>query len=221
MDLTTFTSLFSGSVYKPLSQHRQVVLDALVLLSRQLQSRLTPGYQWHERPQWLIDFPPVVEKLEQDVLIRLNQPTLTAQPKGLVLSLLQAQNNLAHLICRMAERLTYRPPVLTVELQNSMKHLNQHFGLTVQGLKLGIAKQDRFGLAGFRKQQSQVMVGVHQEVRIAVDELRDEISTFKGEVFQNEGGVDPLDMALILLSLEDMDDLTLWIRSMVIHMQQL
>ncbi|MFK0569982.1 hypothetical protein, partial [Endozoicomonas sp.] len=75
--------------------------------------------------------------------------------------------------------------------------------------------------AGFKKQQSQVMVDVHQEVRPAVDELRAMISAFKRDVFQHEGGLDPLDMALLLLSLEDMDDLTLWIRSMVIHMQQI
>lgn len=56
---------------------------------------------------------------------------------------------------------------------------------------------------------------------MAVDELRNRISACKGEVFQHEGELDPLDMALLLLSLEDMDDLTLWIRSMVIHMQQL
>lgn len=221
MDLTTFTSLFSVSAYKPLSQHRQAVLDALVLLSKQLQSRLTPEYKWHERPQWLVEFPPVVEKLEQEVLTRLNQPTLTAQPKGLVLSLLQTQNNIAHLICRMSERLTYRPPELTEELQYSMKQLSRHFGETIYRLKLGIVRQDRFGLAGFKKQQSQVMVDVHKEVRLAVDELKDMISAFKSDVFQSEGGLDPLDMALLLLSLEDMDDLTLWIRSMVIHMQQL
>ncbi len=221
MDLTTFTSLFSGSAYKPLSQHRQVVLDALVLLSRQLQSRLAPGNQWHERPQWLIEFPLTVEKLEQEVLTRLNQPTLTAPPKGLILSLLQTQNNLSHLTCRMAERLTYRPPELTKELKNSTKRLNQHFAGTVQSLKSGISKQDRYGLAGFRKQQSQIMMDVHQEVRGDVDELRDMISAFKGEVFRNEGGLDPLDMALLLLLLEDMDDLTLWIRSMVTHLQQI
>ncbi|WP_066013571.1 hypothetical protein [Endozoicomonas atrinae] len=221
MDLTTFTSLFSGSAYKPLSQHRQVVLDALVLLSRQLQSRLTSDYQWLEREKWLIDFPPAVEKLEQEILARLNQPTLTAQPKGLVLSLLQTQNNLAHLICRLAERLTYRPPKLTKDLQSSVEQLNQHFARVVYSLKSGVLKQDRLGVAGFRKQQSQALLEVNQEVKVAVDELRHMISAFKGEVFQNEGELDPLDTALLLLSLEDMDDLTLWIRSMVIHMQQL
>ncbi|WP_422444335.1 MULTISPECIES: hypothetical protein [unclassified Endozoicomonas] len=221
MDLTTFTSIFSSSAYKPLSQHRQVILDALVLLNRQLQSRLTADDQWHERAKWLVDFLPAVEKLEQEILARLNQPTLTAQPKGLVLSLLQTQNNLAHLICRLAERLTYRPPRLTEDLQRSVEQLNQHFASVVYSLKSGVAKQDRLGIAGFRKQQSRALLEVNQEVKMAVDELRNMISACKGEVFQHEGELDPLDMALLLLSLEDMDDLTLWIRSMVIHMQQL
>ncbi|USE36623.1 hypothetical protein [Endozoicomonas sp. SCSIO W0465] len=221
MDLTTFTSLFSGSVYKPLSQHRQVVLDALVLLSRQLQSRLTTDQQWHKRAKWLVDFPPAVEKLGQEILARLNQPTLTAQPRGLVLSLLQTQNNLAHLICRLAERLTYRTPKLTGDLQCSEERLNQHFASVVNSLRYGVSKQDGLGMVVFRKQRSQALLEVNQEVTIAVDELQEIISAFKGEVFQSEGELDPLDMALLLLSLEDMDDLTLWIRSMVIHMHQL
>ncbi len=221
MDLTTLTSLFFGSAYKPLSQHREVIADALVLLNRQLQSRLTSDDQWHQRAEWLIDFSPSVEKLEQEVLARVNQPTLTAQRKGQVLSLLQTQNNLANLICRLAERLTYRPPMLTGDLQRSVEQLNQHFARAVFCLKSGVAKQNRLGMAGFRKPQSRALLTINQEVMIAVNGLQGRISACKGEVFHNEGELDPLDMALLLLSLEDMDDLTLWIRLMVIHMQRL
>ena len=221
MDLTTLTSLLSGSACKPLSQHREAVADALVLLNRQLQSQLICDGQWHERPEWLIDFPLAIEKLEQEILARVNQPTLTAQRKGLVLSLLQTQNNLANLICRLAERLTYRPLKLNQDLQNAVEQINQHFARVVYSLKSGVAKQNRLGMAGFRKPQSGGLLAVNQQILIAVDELQDRVSACKEEVLQNEGELDPLDMALLLLSLEDMDDLTLWIRSMVIHMQQL
>lgn len=220
MNISTFTSIFPGSVYKPLSQHRLVVLDALVSLGRLLQGRFAADYPWHERPQWLVEFAPALAKLEQEVLTRLNQSALTEHRKGEVLSLLQTQNNLAHLICRMAERLTYRPPELTAQLQNGTKRLHQHFAETVQNLKSGIARQDRFGLTNFRKQQPQIRMSVQPDVGSAVDELKDMISALQEEVFLNGGELVPLDMALLLLTLEDMDDLTLWIRSMVTHTQQ-
>ncbi len=221
MDFTTFTRLFPGSCYKSLSLHRQVILDALVLLNKQWQRRLTGDGQCYEQENWLNDFLPTVAKLEQEILARLTQPTLTAQHKGKMLTLLQTQNNLAHLICRLAERLTYRSSRLGEDLQRSVEQLNLHFARVVYSLKAGVTKQDRLGIPGFRKQQSQALLEANQEITIAVNELRNIISACKGKVFQHEGELDPLDMALLLLSLDDMDDLALWIHSMVIHLQQL
>ncbi|WP_067582167.1 hypothetical protein [Endozoicomonas ascidiicola] len=221
MDLATFTNIFSGSATKPMNQHRKLVLDALFLLSQRFRNQSIDQSQWHQKPQWIADFPVALEKYEQEILSRLNQPTLTAQPKGLLLSLLQTQNNLAHLICRLAERLTYRPIELTESLEGSMDELSHYLYETMHCLRLRITKQDQVDLAGFKKQHIQAMDDIHHEIGGRLDALKVLISQVKSDVFQSEGKLDPLDSALLLLSLEDLDDLTFWVRSLIIHIQQL
>ncbi len=210
MNITTISRLFPGSVHTPLRQHRLLVLETLVMLSRQLQNHFNP--RWYERPDWLNDFPATTKALKVEVLTRLKQPRLTDKAK--VLALLQTQENLAQLICTMAERLTYRPLELNSTLQSSVLRLNLCFAETVQSLKTAIEKQERF--RGVRRQ---LVMGEVNPME-SVGNLRQSVLAVKGEVFENGGGVPPLDMALLLLSLEDMDDLTLWLHSMVNQIQQ-
>ena len=220
MNLATFTSIFSGSALQPLSKHRKLVLDALFLLSQRLLKQYRGQQPWHQKPQWVSEFPIALEKREQEILACLNQPTLTVQPKGMLLSLLQTQNNLAHLVARLAERMTYRPVEMTEPLAKSMDELSNDFYETMHCYRLRVLKQDQLELAGYRKQHNQAMGEVHQEISERLDKLKSSISAVKSDVFQSEGKLDPLDTALLLLSLEDMDDLTFWLRSLIIHIQQ-
>ena len=210
MNLTTITRLLPGSVYPPLRQHGLLVLDALVMLSRQMQNHYNS--RWYERPEWLNDFSKAAKTLELEVLARLNQPRLNGKAK--MHALLQTQDNLTQLICRMAERLTYRRLELNSELQSSVLRLNHCFAEAAQNLRFVMDNRERFRRT--RKQLGMTEVNPIESVK----RLRQSVLEVKNDVFENSGGVPPLDIALLLLSIEDMDDLTLWMHSMVKQTEQ-
>ena len=219
MDLTTFTNIFSGSPYKPLFRHRKAVLEALGLLNRQLQNALSAKSGWQGRPEWLTEFTLVLEKHEKELIIRLHQPTLTAQPKELILAMMQTQTNLAHIINRLAERLSYRPVKLLPRMQERMIQLCSHFGKTVFLLRQGVAELEGLNRAGFRKQHASTLKQAHQELIHHIEALRECSSTLRELLFQHESQLEQMDIALLLLTLDDVEDLTLWMRSMIIQMQ--
>ena len=219
MDLATFTDIFSGSPYKPLFRHRKTVLEALGLLNRQLQSSLSAKPTWQGRPEWLTEFTLVLEKHEKELITRLHQPTLTAQPKELILAMMQTQSNLAHIINRLAERLSYRPVKLLPDMQEKMILLCRHFGKAVFLLRQGVAELEGLNRAGFRKQHASTLKQAHQELIHHIEALRECSSHLRESLFQHESQLEQMDIALLLLTLDDIEDLTLWMRSMIIQMQ--
>lgn len=219
MDLTTFTDIFSGSPYKPLFRHRKAVLEAMGLLNRQLQSSLSAKSAWKGRPEWLTEFTLVLERHEKELIARLHQPTFTAQPKELILSMMQTQTNLAHTINRLAERLSYRPVKLLPDMQERMILLSRHFGKAVFLLRQGVAELESLHKAGFRKQHASTLKAAHQELIHHIESLRECSSNLRELLFQHENSLEPMDVALLLLTLDDIEDLTLWMRSMIIQMQ--
>ena len=219
MDFATFTDIFSGSPYKPLFRHRKTVLEALGLLNRQLQSSLSEKPSWQGRPEWLTEFSLVLERHEKELITRLHQPTLTAQPKELILAMMQTQSNLAHTINRLAERLSYRPVTLLPDMQKQMIQLCHHFGKTVYLLRQGVAELEGLNRAGFRKQHASTLQQTHQDLTHHIEALREYSSRLRELSFRHENQLKPMDVALLLLSLDDIEDLTLWMRSMTLQMQ--
>ena len=215
----TFARLFSGSPFKPLSDHREAILESLMLLNRQLQSVYIAQQPWQGRPDWLMELPRKLEKLEQDVLLRLQKPSLTALPKDLVITIMQTQCNLAHLVCRLAERLSYRPLDLPGEQQRLMHRLCNNFGKAVYQLRHGAAELDALSKAGFRKQHSQSMYHVRQQLALYTDELRQDGSDLRSLVCHQENAMSAMDVALLFMTLDDIGDLTLWMRSLIVHLQ--
>ena len=219
MDFATFTDIFSGSPYKPLFRHRKTVLEALGLLNRQLQSSLSAKSTWHGRPEWLTELSLVLSKHEKELISRLHQPSITAQPKELILSMLQTQTNLAYIINRLAERLSYRPVKLLPDMQERMVQLCRHFGKAVYLLRQGIAELEGLNNAGFRKQHASTLQQAHQELTHHIEALRESSSLLRELAFKYEGQLEQMDLALLLLTIDDIEDLTLWMRSMIIQMQ--
>ena len=108
MDFKTFARLFSGSPFKPLLQHRERILDALLHLNQQVHGLNSDQSQSAQPSDWIKAFSGQLEKLEHETLQRLHQPSITSQPKDVVMNTLQIQNSLAHEVCRLSERLSYR-----------------------------------------------------------------------------------------------------------------
>ena len=219
MDLITFTDIFSGSPYKPLLRHRKAVLEALGLLNRQLQSSLSTKSSWQGRPEWLTEFTLMLEKHEKELITRLHQPSITAQPKELILAMMQTQSNLAHIINRLAERLSYRPMQLLPDMQEKMIQLSRHFGKAVYLLRQGVAELEGLNRAGFRKQHASTLKQAHHDLIHHIEALRECSSSLRELLLQGESQLEQMDTALLLLSLDDIEDLTLWMRSMIIQMQ--
>lgn len=218
MDLTTFTDLFVGSPYKPLNRHRKTVLEALGLLNRQLQSQLSVPSKWQGRPQWLAEFSGLIEKHERAVMVCLYQPSLTAQPKDRILTMLQTQSNLAHLIGRLAERFSYRPMQLTPDMKNTLILLCQNFGKAVYQLRQGIIELDSLK-TGLKKPHGQSMTEIHEKLIDCIDAIKGNGQALREQAFLQEKSVSQLDIAILLLTLDDMEDLALWMKTMVIQMQ--
>lgn len=224
MDLTTFTHLFTGSPFKPLRQHRKVVLDTLALLNKQLlnkQLRFSQSTEYclHTRPDWLAELPVSLEKLEQETLSRLNQTSLTSQPRESVLALMQSQKNLAQLICRMADRLTYRSPALPDHMQIVMRNVCHSFSKAVHHLRLGVQELDALSQPGLRRHHARLTEKVYQQLTLHTDRLTENTSQLKQQTFLDENQLDSMDTALLLLCLEDIDELTAWMKSLLIHLQ--
>ncbi|OED40547.1 hypothetical protein ACH42_16195 [Endozoicomonas sp. (ex Bugula neritina AB1)] len=219
MNLTTFTDIFSGSPYKPLLRHRKAVLEALGLLNRQLQSSLSAKSIWKGRPEWLSELTLVLERHEKELITCLHQPMITAPPKELILSMMQTQTNMAHTINRLAERLSYRPVKLLPDMQDQMIQLYRHFGKAVFLLRQGIAELEGLNKAGFRKQHASTLKQAHQELVYHIEALRECSSNLREMLFQHENQLEQMDIALLLLTLDDIEDLTLWMRSMIIQIQ--
>ncbi|MGI9273238.1 MAG: DUF47 family protein [Endozoicomonas sp.] len=219
MDLTTLASLFSGSPFKPLGLHREAVLDALLCLNRQILNLNAERHTSQGAQQWLCEQPARLEKLEQDVLARLQQPTLTAQPKDLIISMMQTQSSLAHQIFRLAERLSYRPLKLPLEISDSMQSLGKQFSKTVYHLRKGVAELDELNQAGFRKQHGRKLQDIRHQLASYTDELRNTSHDIRNQACELESHMDAVDVALLFLILDDISDLSLWMRSMMVHLQ--
>ncbi len=219
MDFATLTDIFSGTPYKPLFRHRRAVLEGLGLLNRQLQNCVTVKPSWQGRPEWLTEFSQVLEKHEKELIVRLQQPSLTARPKEMMLTMLQTQNNLAHIISRLAERFSYRPVKLLPGMEEQVLLLCRHFGKVVFLLRQGVAELEGLHRAGFRKQHASTLKLAHQELTEHIEALRESSSNLREILFRSDHQLSQLDLALLLLTIDDIEDLTLWMRSLIIQMQ--
>ena len=219
MTLSTFADIFSGSPYKPLLRHRKIILEALGLLNRQMQAQLSTQPQWQGRPEWLAEFNSLVEKHERSTMMCLHQPTLTAIPKDQILNMLQTQNNLAHLVGRLTERFSYRPVNLSEGMNESMNQLCLQFGKAIFHLRQGIRELEGFARAGFKKQHAHAQNKVHEQLSHYIDTLKKTIQSLREQIFLDENPLNPMDMALLLLTLEDIEDLCLWMRAMLVQIQ--
>ncbi|MGI9279498.1 MAG: DUF47 family protein [Endozoicomonas sp.] len=219
MDLETFASLFTGSPFKPLLRHRNAVLDGLLHLNRQIQSLSSEQMQAPASTPWIKELPHQLELLEQEVLSRLQRPSLTAQPKEVVIDVLQTQSQLAHQIFRLSERLSYRPLRLPAEMIVPLNNLTRQFGKTVYQLRQGVIELDELSQGGFRKQHSKSQTCVRQSLASSVDELRKISHEIREQTCQMESEIDPVDVALLFLILDDISDLSLWMRSLITHLQ--
>lgn len=219
MDISTFADIFTGSPYKPLLRHRKTVLEALGLLNRQMQTRLTATPQWQGRPDWLAEFNSLLEKHERSIMMCLHQPSLTAIPKDQILTMLQTQNNLAHLTGRLAERFSYRPINLPEPMSELMNNACLQFGKAIFHLRQGVAELEGLGRAGFRKQHAHTQNKVHEQLSHYIENLKSTLESFRGQVFVNGHSLNQIDVAILLLTLEDFEDLCFWMRSILIQMQ--
>lgn len=218
MNLKTFAQLFSGSPFKPLLQHREQVLDSFLYLNRQMHS-LSAEQPQSTLSSWMKAFPGQLETLEHEVLKRLHQPSLMAQPKEVVINILQIQNALAHQVCRLSERLSYRPLNLPPEMIVPINTLSRQFGQTVYQLRQGISELEALNYGGFRKQHQHSLINLRQQLALCTDELRDTSHKIRHHACQFESHIDPIDVALLFLILDDISDLALWMRSLVVHLQ--
>ena len=219
MNLTTLTDILAGSPYKPLMRHRRTVLEALALLNRQLQGQLSASARWQGRPGWLTEFTSIIEKHERAIVSSLHQPSLTAHPRDRIQTILQTQNNLAHLIGRLAERFSYRPLRLPEDINNTMILLCQNFGKAVYHLRQGIEGLESQHRTGFRKPTADSITEMHQNLMHFIEAIRENSQTLREQAFLQESGLNQLDIALLLLTIDDMENLTLWMKTMVIQLQ--
>ncbi|MET4692390.1 hypothetical protein [Endozoicomonas lisbonensis] len=219
MDLKTFTKLFSGSPFKPLLQHRELILDALLHLNRQVHSLNSDKSHNAQSSDWIKAFPGQLEKLEHETLQRFHQPSITSQPKDVVINTLQIQNSLAHEICRLSERLGYRPLNLPPELIVPMNVLARQFGQTVYQLRQGIDELEQLNASGYRKRHKSSLQLLRKQLALCTDELRDTSQEIRHHACQFERHIDPVDVALLFLILDGISDLALWMRSLIVHLQ--
>ena len=219
MDLTTLTDILAGSPYKPLLRHRRTVLEALELLNRQLQGQLSAQARWQGRPNWLAEFHTIIERHERAIVSSLYQPSLTAHPKDRIQTMLQTQNNLAHQVCRLAERFSYRPLQLPEYMNNSMILLCQNFGKAVYHLRQGVDELESQSKSGLRKPVTDSITRTLQNLMHFIEAIRENGQTLREQAFMQESGMNQLDIALLLLTIDDMEDLTLWMKTMVIQLQ--
>ena len=219
MDLKTFAKLFSGSPFKPLLQHRELVLDSLLHLNRQIHCLNSEHSHSIQSSSWMKAFPGQLERLEHDILKRIHQPSITAQPKDAVINTLQIQNSLAHQICRLSERLSYRPLNLPPELIVPVNMMSRQFGQTVYQLRQGVQELEELGFSGFRKQHKTSLQALRKKLALCTDELRDTSQDIRHHACQFESHIDPVDVALLFLILDDVSDLALWMRSLIVQLQ--
>lgn len=219
MNLSTLTNIIVGSPYKPLFRHRRMVLEALGQLSRQLQGQLSTQARWQGRPHWLAEFSSIIEKHERAIISSLHQPSLTARPKDRIQTMLQTQNNLAHLICRLAERFSYRPLQLPNEMNNTMTQLCQNFGKAVYHLRHGVRELENLHHSSFHRPVADSITTVLENLMHFIEAIRANSQTLREKAFMQERTMSQLDIALLLLTVNDMEDLTLWMKRMVVQLQ--
>ena len=220
MSVITFAKLFSGSPFKPLLQHRERILDALLHLNQQVHS-LNSG-QSHNAPSssgWIKAFSGQLEKLEHETLQRLHQPSITSQPKDVVINTLQIQNSIAHEICRLSERLGYRPLNLPPELIVPVNAMARQFGQTVYQLRQGINELEQLSTSGYRKRHKSSLNRLRKQLTLCTDEVRETSQEIRHLACQFEHHIAPVDVALLFLILDGISDLALWMRSLIVNLQ--
>lgn len=223
MDITTFTNLFSGAPFKPLLQHRDEVLRSLRFLSQQLQGVYVPHYPLQQWPEWMHDTSHQLKSLEQEIIAKLQKPFIMALPRGLVISRLHTQNNLANIVYRLAERLSYYPMALPENLQGVMARLCRNFGKAVNQLCQGTAQLDALSRAGFRKKHSGLLDRTCQQLAVYVHEITLDSAALRKKIYiqdnVQDGVMETLDVALLFMTLDDIGELTLLMGSMVNQQQ--
>ena len=219
MDFKTFTKLFSGSPFKPLLQHRELILDALLHLNQQFHNLNSDQSYNAQSSNWIKAFPGQLEKLEHETLQRIHQPSITSQPKDVVINTLQIQNALAREICRLSERLGYRPLSLPSELIVPINVLARQFGQTTHQLRQGIDELEQLSASGYRKRHKSSLHRLRKQLALCTDELRDTSQEIRLHACQFERHIDPVDVALLFLILDGISDLALWMRSLIVHLQ--
>ncbi|MRI33265.1 hypothetical protein EOPP23_09750 [Endozoicomonas sp. OPT23] len=217
MDLEAFTSLFSGSPYKLLQQHRACALDALLAVNRQVLCLSAETPASHPSPSWIKERPRQLKKLEQAVISRLNKPSLTSLPKTSILDVLQNQSHLALQIFRLSERLAVRPLKLPVEMIVPINLLTSRFGKTICQFRETIIKQDELNSGVFKKHQSHSLQTQNKGLTQSVERLRMICQDLRDDVCQFQRDIEPVDVALLCLILDDIIDLSFWMKSLLEH----
>lgn len=219
MDLETFASLFSGSPFKPLLRHRNAVMNALTHLNRQIQVLNSEHTKTVASSSWIKELPHQLEAMAQEVLFCLQKPSLMAQPREVIMDALQSQNQLAHQTFRLSERLSYRPLRLPAEMSVPLNDLTRQFGKTVYQLRRAVIELNELSQGGFRKQYNQSQGRFRRNLACDVDELRKISQEIREQTCLMENTIDPVDVALLFLILDDISDLSLWMRTLVTHLQ--
>ncbi len=215
MDLESFASLFSGSPYKLLQQHRVCVLDALLAVNRQVLCLSAETPTTHSASSWIKERPRQLNGLEQAVIIRLNKPSFTSQPKTLPLDILQNQSHLAQQVFRLSERLAVRSLELPAEMIVPINRLTSQFGKTIYQFRKVITEQDQLQSVVFKKHQRHSLKRLHNSPIEAVERLRLTSQEIRNDVYQFENNIAPVDAALLCLILDDIIDLSFWMETML------
>ena len=205
MNLDTLTGLFSGSSLKLLRQHRKLVLDTLLSLNRQVQCLSAENPQSLMAKPWDSELPQQLQKLERNLHHRLERTSAVSKSKSTALNAVQVQSHLAQQILRLSERLAARPLRLPVELVMPVNELTRQFGKTVCQLRKEVVGKDD---------------GILKKVEFSylaqnIEHLGNLSLSLKEGIYQFDSSIEIVDAALLFLILDDINDISLWMRELL------
>ena len=219
MDLKSLTTLFSGSPFRPLLQHRELVLESLLHVNRQIYWLNSDPSSPPPSSQWFSALSEQLDILGHDVLKRLKQPSITSQPKNQIINALQIQKTLARQVTRLSERITFKTLVLPVEMIVPINELTRQFGQTVHQVRQGIQELEQTSRSGFLRPQEKNQDSILDRLALHIDELRSASQKTRHHACQFESHIDPVDVALLFLILDDITDLALGMHSFIAHLK--
>ncbi len=214
MNLSTITNLFAGSPYKTLLHHRAEVLRGLKLLNRQLQNLPASAFTPKKKPYWVSELACLVLQAEKDLSVRLQQSYLTTHQTDKMISELQIQSNLARLTCTLAERLSYNITPLSDDLNASMKVICSNFSKAVYHLCYGVTEQESSNRS--KKSQSYSLDHACQQLIHFTTVLEHSTHNARKQIYNTDTSQNQINTALLLLILQDIEDLSLWMRSLLL-----